>query len=111
MMPIPRVAICQLKASHGISTCRLRYIATLSISTLGSPCLDLQGNSDRAVPRLVIRKNSVPLVGQIVFLAKHVHGPEWKTLSIPRGKSEEYKAGTPGYKHGLSLADEGKTGF
>ena len=50
-------------------------------------------------------------VGQIVFLAKHVHGPEWKTLSIPRGKSEEYKAGSPGYKHGLPIADEGKTGF
>jgi hypothetical protein len=50
-------------------------------------------------------------VGQIVFLAKHVHGPEWKTLSIPRGKSEEYKAGSRGYKHGLPIADEGKTGF
>jgi hypothetical protein len=28
-------------------------------------------------------------VGQIVFLAKHIRGREWKTLSIPRGKSEE----------------------
>ena len=28
-------------------------------------------------------------IGQIVFLAKHLAGPRWKTLSIPRGKSEE----------------------
>jgi hypothetical protein len=30
-------------------------------------------------------------VGQIVFLAKHLRSSEWKTLSIPRGKSEEFK--------------------
>ena len=34
-------------------------------------------------------------IGQIVFLAKHLRSAEWKTLSIPRGKSEEYKAGSP----------------
>lgn len=28
-------------------------------------------------------------VGQIVFLAKHFRSQEWKSLSIPRGKSEE----------------------
>jgi hypothetical protein len=28
-------------------------------------------------------------LGQIVFLAKHFRSSEWKTLSIPRGKSEE----------------------
>jgi hypothetical protein len=27
--------------------------------------------------------------GQIVFLAKHIRSREWKSLSIPRGKSEE----------------------
>lgn len=30
-------------------------------------------------------------IGQIIFLAKHIRGPEWKTLSIARGKSEGYK--------------------
>lgn len=30
-------------------------------------------------------------IGQIVFLAKHLRSKEWKTLSIPRGKSEQYK--------------------
>ncbi len=30
-------------------------------------------------------------VAQIIFLAKHLRSSEWKTLSIPRGKSEEYK--------------------
>ena len=29
-------------------------------------------------------------VGQIVFLAKHLRGPKWRTLSIPRGQSEQF---------------------
>src|SRR3954469_5780079 len=29
-------------------------------------------------------------IGQIVLLAKHFRSSEWKTLSIPRGKSEEF---------------------
>ena len=29
-------------------------------------------------------------VGQIVFMAKAMRGGAWRTLSIPRGKSEEY---------------------
>jgi hypothetical protein len=33
--------------------------------------------------------------GQIVFLAKHLRAGEWKTLSIPRGKSEDYKKALP----------------
>jgi len=33
--------------------------------------------------------------GQIVFLAKHLRSGEWKTLSIPRGKSEEFKMAKP----------------
>jgi uncharacterized damage-inducible protein DinB len=31
-------------------------------------------------------------VGQIVFLAKHFRGAEWKTLSIARGESEQFNA-------------------
>ena len=34
-------------------------------------------------------------IGQIVFLAKHLKAGEWKTLSIPRGKSEEFKSVVP----------------
>ncbi|MCZ6918594.1 MAG: DUF1572 family protein [Gemmatimonadetes bacterium] len=29
-------------------------------------------------------------VGQIVYLAKHIKGGDWISLSIPKGKSEEY---------------------
>ncbi|HKQ76578.1 MAG TPA: DUF1572 family protein [Blastocatellia bacterium] len=29
-------------------------------------------------------------VGQIVFLAKHLKSTEWKTLSVPRGQSEQF---------------------
>ncbi|MGB8768331.1 MAG: DinB family protein [Candidatus Korobacteraceae bacterium] len=31
-------------------------------------------------------------VGQIVFLAKHWKGADWKTLSVPKGQSEQYNA-------------------
>jgi hypothetical protein len=31
-------------------------------------------------------------VGQIVFLAKHWKGPEWKTLSVPKGQSAAVNA-------------------
>jgi hypothetical protein len=34
-------------------------------------------------------------IGQIVFLAKHLRSEEWKTLTIPRGKSEEFKRVKP----------------
>ncbi len=34
-------------------------------------------------------------IGQMVFLVKHLRSGEWKTLSIPRGKSEEYKTSAP----------------
>lgn len=34
--------------------------------------------------------HSAQHVGQIIFLAKHLAGPSWKTMSIPRGKSEEF---------------------
>jgi hypothetical protein len=33
--------------------------------------------------------------GQIVFLAKHLRSSEWKSLSIPRNKSEDYKTMAP----------------
>src|ERR1700733_12555343 len=29
-------------------------------------------------------------VGQIVYVGKQIKGSEWKTLSIPRGKSEDF---------------------
>lgn len=34
-------------------------------------------------------------IGQVVFLAKHFRSKEWQTLSIPRGKSEEFKTVVP----------------
>lgn len=39
--------------------------------------------------------------GQIVFLAKHLRSSQWKTLSIPRGKSEEYKTAPAKSARGL----------
>ena len=42
-------------------------------------------------------------IGQIVLLAKHFKGAEWQTLSIPRGKSDEFLSGTGklGYSKGV----------
>ena len=41
-------------------------------------------------------------IGQIVFLAKHLRGREWKTLSIARGESEKFKTANPaGYRQGV----------
>jgi uncharacterized damage-inducible protein DinB len=39
--------------------------------------------------------------GQIIFLAKHLRSSAWKTLSIPRGKSEDYKTAPPKSNRGL----------
>src|SRR5262245_13690821 len=40
-------------------------------------------------------------IGQIVFLAKHLCSSEWKTLSIARGKSQEYQAVVDKYDKGI----------
>src|SRR6202166_3533101 len=39
--------------------------------------------------------------GQIVFLCKHLRSGEWKTLSVPRGKSEQFKIAGPKANRGL----------
>jgi hypothetical protein len=33
--------------------------------------------------------------GQIVFMAKHIRSGKWKTLSIPKGKSDDFKMVAP----------------
>ena len=40
-------------------------------------------------------------VGQIVFLAKHFRSSEWKTLSIARGKSQDFQDVTDKYEKGV----------
>jgi Protein of unknown function (DUF1572) len=42
-------------------------------------------------------------IGQVVFLAKHLRASDWKTLSIPRGKSEEFnnKGGSGKFEKGV----------
>lgn len=43
-------------------------------------------------------------VGQIVFLAKHLAGPGWKTLSIPRGRSAEHEVARDGSRYRVEPA-------
>jgi uncharacterized protein DUF1572 len=40
-------------------------------------------------------------VGQIVLLAKHYAGPNWRSLSIPRGKSREFDVSKGGATYDL----------
>ncbi|HKI86694.1 MAG TPA: DUF1572 family protein [Thermoanaerobaculia bacterium] len=50
------------------------------------------------VPQAILRQltHYAAHVGQIVMLAKHWAGSEWKTLSIPRGKSKEFEVSKRG---------------
>jgi hypothetical protein len=41
-------------------------------------------------------------VGQIVFLAKHLAYPNWRSLSIPRGKSKEFDVARDGSHYRLN---------
>jgi hypothetical protein len=34
--------------------------------------------------------------GQMIYLAKHLAGPEWKSMSIPKGKSKEFEVAKDG---------------
>ena len=51
-----------------------------------------------SVLRAIIRQTAhyAYHVGQLVFLAKHFAGDRWKSLSIARGKSDEYIPGKRG---------------
>ena len=46
------------------------------------------------VPQAIFRQlaHYAEHVGQIVFVAKHLRSREWRTLSVPRGKSAEFQA-------------------
>lgn len=44
-------------------------------------------------------------VGQIVLLAKHYAGPEWASLSIPKGRSREYDVSKSGSRYGVEKID------
>jgi hypothetical protein len=37
----------------------------------------------------------------MVFLAKHFRSSEWKTLSVPRGKSKDFNAMAQTYEKGV----------
>ena len=40
-------------------------------------------------------------VGQLVLLAKHYAGPQWKSLSIPRGQSKNFDVAKSGAPYGV----------
>lgn len=64
-----------------------------ALETVAPPDL-LSTVAIRGIPHTVLKAINRQLthysqhVGQIVFLAKHLSGPRWQSLSIPRGQSE-----------------------
>ncbi len=44
-------------------------------------------------------------VGQMVFLAKHLAGPRWQTLSVPRGQSVQFNQKMKGRAAGRSPSE------
>jgi hypothetical protein len=66
-----------------------------ALDALG-PADVLRGVTIRGEPHSVLQAISrqqahyAQHVGQIVYVAKLIRGGDWKTLSIPRGKSEEF---------------------
>ena len=47
-------------------------------------------------------------VGQIVTLARHIAGPAWTSLSIPRGKSKEFEVSKRGETYGTRGSAPGR---
>lgn len=72
--------------------CLFKGIETLSAGDLGKKVL-IRGEA-HSVTQAINRQltHYACHVGQIVFLAKHFRSREWKSLSIPRGKSAEFNA-------------------
>jgi hypothetical protein len=70
----------------------LDTMSALTVDDLGKT-VQIRGQAHtvvEAINRQVIHYSSH--VGQIVLLAKHYAGSNWRTLSVPRGKSKEFNA-------------------
>ena len=73
---------------------------SLTEADLDTPVV-IRGQS-ASLPRALMR-NLAHVAGhvhQIVLLAKHWRGGDWQTLSIPRGQSEQFRAGKAAEKGG-----------
>ena len=73
---------------------------SLTEADLDTPVV-IRGQS-ASLPRALMR-NLAHVAGHvhhIVLLAKHWRGGDWQTLSIPRGQSEQFRAGKAAGKGG-----------
>ena len=83
----------------------LDTMASLRADDLLSP-VQIRGESMsalEAISRSVL--HTANHVGQIVMLARHVAGPGWQTLSIPRGASETFNRDMAARQAGQAAAD------
>jgi hypothetical protein len=72
--------------------CLFDALEPLTVEDLGRT-VTVRGEP-HTVPQAIFRQlaHYAEHVGQIVFLAKHFRSRDWQTLSVPRGKSEEFLA-------------------
>jgi uncharacterized damage-inducible protein DinB len=82
--------------------CLFAAVDSLALADLGRS-VTIRGEP-HSVPQAIERAlaHAAYHAGQIVFLARHLAGPRWQSLSIPRGQSREFTArlrakhGSPG---------------
>ncbi|MHC5211968.1 MAG: DUF1572 family protein [Planctomycetota bacterium] len=83
---------------------------SLTLATIGALAPDdlERGVTIRGEPHTVLQAIQRQLlhysyhVGQIVLLARHWAGPEWRSLSIPRGRSAEWDVSKDGVPYDTS---------
>jgi len=76
-------------------------VSSLNIEDLGKT-IRIRGE-DHSVLEAINRQMThyAAHVGQIVLLAKHYAGANWRSLSIPRGKSKEFDVAKSGVAYGV----------
>lgn len=72
--------------------CLFSTLQSLSADDLGKTVV-IRGEPHTVVKALQRALAHVALhVGQVIYLAKHLAGPAWATLSVPRGQSDAFNA-------------------
>jgi hypothetical protein len=69
-----------------------KTLQSLTIEDLGKT-VQIRGE-DFTVVRAIIRSSmhTASHIGQIMYLAKHLRGADWQTLSVPKNKSAEFNS-------------------
>jgi uncharacterized protein DUF1572 len=81
--------------------CALAAIGSLAVEDLGKT-VRIRGEAHTVLEAINRQMTHYAAhVGQIVLLAKHFAGSQWRTLSIPKGKSKEFDVAKTGTTYTL----------